>query len=69
MKRKPKLTAEHRYTICWSLRCKFSDSMNRLDMTGSCASHASHFLRAAGETWDAYKAFTGSPMHEAAVGL
>jgi aminopeptidase N len=61
MKRKPKLTDEHRLTIRFALRRTHNFAMGELDFTNE---HAGHWLITAGETWDAYKAFAGTPMHD-----
>jgi hypothetical protein len=55
------LTAANENAIAVSLRLHYQESMNNLDLAGSDI--AGHFLREAGNAWDAYRAFMGYPMH------
>lgn len=61
-RRAPRLTEHQRLTIRLALRGDYDRAMACLDMHGISAGH---FLEYAGDAWDAYKAFSGHPMHSA----
>jgi hypothetical protein len=60
---KARLKECHRFTIRWALRCKYEQSMERLDLHES---GARFYLEEAAEAWDAYRAFVGKPIFEVA---
>lgn len=63
--RKPKLTERQGFTIRLALRAEYERSMEFLNLHSF---FASHYLVQAGEAWDAYKAFTGYPIHDKPFG-
>ena len=57
-----KLTEKHKHSIRMALRNDYRNAMQALDFENT---HASLWLRVAGEAWEAFKAVAGYPMEDA----